>query len=102
MLYFNPLLLNILSFIFFFIFIFYKSLLHIIIILKDIYFIRFYYIYLNFIIKYYIKKELKNMLNNIKFKIKIYENEEIKYDMYILIMFYNNIINFNYYLNVIF
>ena len=48
------------------------------------------------------KKELINMVNNLKIKIKIFQNEEIKYDMDILIMFYIDMFNFNYYLNVIF
>ena len=42
------------------------------------------------------------MVNNLKFKIKIYQNKEIKYGIDILIMFYIDIINFNYYMNVIF
>ena len=42
------------------------------------------------------------MVNNLKIRIKIFQNKEIKYDMDILKMICINIINFNYYLNVIF
>ena len=42
------------------------------------------------------------MVNNLKIKINIFHYKEIKQDIDIIIMKFNNIINFNYYLNVIF